>query len=225
MMKLLNICNAWKRHVPYLRPCYSVSPASSPERIAFLRHRRVSMICHSAKEVKVVNDKSLTVIDSARRGCIGRSNEYIVRSVKQLQRLTGPGLVLFPTPLIWIHTTISSEALENTRQMFEYVWANKHILNGMVIDISNFSNPIIRPSIYSYKIAMDYVFRNMIHPFQNEYNIVTPAIMIDGRDIITHEDHLFELHDYALSKCRYVWEKTVFRPNIHLIVDRLFDIE
>jgi hypothetical protein len=175
------------------------------------------MICHNAKEVNVVNQPALTIIDTNRRGSIGRGHgdEYIVHSMKQLQRLPNPG------PLVWIHTTISNQALDETRQMFEYVWANKHILNGIVFHISNFSNPIIRPSIFSYKNALDYVFRNMVHPFQKEYDIVTPAIMIDGREMITREDHLFELHEYALSKCKYV---TAFHPKLNLVVDRLFDV-
>lgn len=226
--QIMNILNAWNKHIPYIRPCYSVSRASSPELLTVLRQHNIPMICHNSKEARLVNHNGLTVMDTIERsrgvrgGGGGRDGrERIIRSMKQFASLTSTATAT-ATP-IWIHTSISNDALDETRRMFEYVWANKYILNGIVFDISNFSNPIILPSIYSYKIALDYVFRNMIHPFYKEYNIVTPAIMMDARDLVTSPHHLFELHEYAMSQCKYLWGKSAFRPKVHLQVDRLFD--
>ena len=223
--QIMNILKVWNKHIPYIRPCYSVSRASSPELLTVLRQHNVPMICHNSKEARLVNHNGLTVMDTVGRGVRGGGagggggggQERIIRSMKQFATTTSTS-----TP-IWIHTTISNDALDETRRMFEYVWANKYILNGIVFDVSNFSNPIILPSIYSYKIAVDYVFRNMIHPFYKEYNIFTPAIMMDARDLVTSPHHLFELHEHAMSQCKYLWGKSAFRPKVHLQVDRLFD--
>lgn len=223
----MNILKVWNKHIPYIRPCYSVSRASSPELLTVLRQHNVPMICHNSKEARLVNHNGLTVMDTVGRGVRGGGagggggggQERIIRSMKQFTATTSTST---STP-IWIHTTISNDALDETRRMFEYVWANKYILNGIVFDVSNFSNPIILPSIYSYKIAVDYVFRNMIHPFYKEYNIFTPAIMMDARDLVTSPHHLFELHEHAMSQCKYLWGKSAFRPKVHLQVDRLFD--
>lgn len=223
----MNILKVWNKHIPYIRPCYSVSRASSPELLTVLRQHNVPMICHNSKEARLVNHNGLTVMDTVGRGVRGGGagggggggQERIIRSMKQFATTTSTST---STP-IWIHTTISNDALDETRRMFEYVWANKYILNGIVFDVSNFSNPIILPSIYSYKIAVDYVFRNMIHPFYKEYNIFTPAIMMDARDLVTSPHHLFELHEHAMSQCKYLWGKSAFRPKVHLQVDRLFD--
>lgn len=218
-----NLRNIWAKHVPYLHPCYAVSRASSHELISFLREHRVQMICHNPREMNIVNNAALTIMDTDGKRTRAAANtsgyEHIIRSVK---RLPGPGAGA--GALVWIHTTVSATGVDETRKMFEYVWANKHILNGIVFNVDNFSNPVLIPSIYSYKIALDYVFRNMILPFQKEYDIVTPAIMMDGRNIITHTDHLIELHEYALSQCQYVWGKSAVRPKLHLMVDRLFDL-
>jgi hypothetical protein len=85
--------------------------------------------------------------------------------------------------------------------MFEHIWAHKLILNGIVFDTRNFSNKnaAISPSMYSYKIAFDFLFRNMIEPFKREYGIHTPCIMIDGRGHITRPEHLHELRHYAFD--------------------------
>ena len=222
----MNILKVWNKHIPYIRPCYSVSRASSPDLLTVLRQHNVPMICHNSKEARLVNHNGLTVMDTVGRGVRGGGGggggggqERIIRSMKQFATTATTST---STP-IWIHTTISNDALDETRRMFEYVWANKYILNGIVFDVSNFSNPIILPSIYSYKIAVDYVFRNMIHPFYKEYNIFTPAIMMDARDLVTSPHHLFELHEHAMSQCKYLWGKSAFRPKVHLQVDRLFD--
>jgi hypothetical protein len=216
--QMAKLYEVWNKYVPYLRPCYSVSRASSPELIEVLRQQRVPLICHNPKEIRRVNDASLTIMECGGKRNV-RGSEHIVGSVNQLERLPRTGA------LVWIHTVVSNDELEQSRQMFEYVWANKHILNGIVFNVSNFSNSVFIPSIYSYKIALDYVFRNMVHPFQKEYGITTPAIMMDGRNVITHTDHLFELHEFALRRCHYLWEKSTERPKIHLLVDALFDKE
>jgi hypothetical protein len=108
--------------------------------------------------------------------------------------------------------------------MFEYIWANKYILNGIVFNVNNFSNPLsyIPPTMYSYKIAFDYLFRNMIHPFEKEYGIPTPAIMIDSRDHITQLRHIHELSSIITGNGMLAMNR---RPELRLILGTLIDNE
>jgi hypothetical protein len=105
--------------------------------------------------------------------------------------------------------------------MFEHIWAHKNILRGFVFNIDNFTDSArgsIPPSIYSYKVAIDYMVRNMTRPFESEYGIQTPCIMLDGRRVITRIKHLEELKmniEPVISSSK----DTEFQ----LIVDDLFD--
>ena len=195
--RLLILFRELGQQMPHVRPCYAVSSASSPAVVSFLREHRIPMICHNARQVSLVGDNSLVI---AGRRFVG-SNECIVRSVGEIAgraspraRALAPPRASAPPPL-WVHTTISHDGIDNTREMFEYIWAHKYIVNGIVFNVNNFSNPLsyIPPTMYSYKIALDYLFRNMIHPFEKEYGIPTPAIMIDARDHITQLRHIHEL--------------------------------
>jgi hypothetical protein len=125
--------------------------------------------------------------------------------------------------MLWVKTAVSNEGVERTREMFEYIWAHKCILNGIVFDIHNFTNGYIPPTMYSYKIATEYVFRNMVLPFEREYGIQTPAIMIDGQDHITQIRHLSELHFYALKETSVINGFTQKKPELRLILGALFD--
>jgi hypothetical protein len=219
---LSKVFQEWNKCVPYIRPVYAVSPASSPDLVSLLRNQRIPMICHNAREVKLVNHTGLVVVDGKRIG----NHECIIRNSKT------PAILTSSIP-VWIHTKISNEGIDQTRKMFEYIWANKYILNGIVFDISNFTHPIqsISPSMYSYKVAMDYIFRNIVYPFQKEYGISTPAIMIDGRNHIHRLQHLYDLHEQGMSQCKHLWEKQphpqphpqVNQMKLHLIVGSLLD--
>ena len=217
------------RELPRVQPCYAVSSASSPAVISFLREHRVPMICHNARQVSLVGDNSLVI---AGRRFVG-SNECIVRSVGDIagraparapappRAPAAPRAPARPPPLLWVHTAISHDGIHNTREMFEYIWAHKYIVNGIVFNVNNFSNPLsyIPPSMYSYKIALDYLFRNIIDPFEKEYGIPTPAIMMDARDHITQMSHLDELHSHIRG---YRQEK---QPAMRLILGALIDNE
>jgi hypothetical protein len=218
------IIREWKKSVPFLRPCYAVSDASSRETISILRENRVPMICDHARHVSFVNDYSL-VIEGRRLG----TNEYIARNVKDLgaraPALASPRAPA--SPPLWIHTSISSEGIETTREMFEYIWAHKLILNGIVFNIHNFADmsAAIPPPMYSYKVAFDYLFRNVIVPFKQEYGIHTPCIMIDGRDHITRVEHLHELRHSAFD-CKTSSVLQLSKDSgieLRLIVDSLLD--
>lgn len=209
------IFREWKTQLPFIQPCYSVSDASSRSIISVMRENRIPMICANPRQVSFVGDDSL-VIENNRFG----RNEYIVRNMNDL--------VSAPTgsPPLWIHTTISHDGIIQTREMFEYIWAHKHILNGIVFDVRNFSDTkgVIKPSMYSYKIAIDYLFRNIIHPFEKEYGIHTPSIMIDGREHITRIEHLNELRYYAFdcaTTAVQICKKN--KMELHLIVGSLID--
>ena len=106
--------------------------------------------------------------------------------------------------------------------MFEYIWAHKYIINGLVFNVNNFSNPLsyIPPTMHSYKIALDYLFRNIIHPFEKEYGISTPAIMMDARDHITQMRHVDEL-----SRSLTGFQMSSGRPELRLILGALIDDE
>ena len=70
---------------------------------------------------------------------------------------------------------------------------------------------------------MDYLLRNIVYPFEKEYGITTPAIMIDGRHHITQMRHLYELREYALSYIPRTNPLYTRCPELRLIVDTLFD--
>ena len=199
-----------KYKLPNIQPCYAVSPASSPAVVSLLREHRIPMICHNTRQASVVADNSLVI---AGRPFVGQANECIVRSVGDIARRA-------PPPLLWLHTTISHDGIEKTREMFEYIWAHKYIVNGIVFDVNNFSNPLsyIPPTMYSYKIALNYLFRNIIHPFEKEYGIPIPSIMIDGRTHITQMSHLDEFHSHIRD-----YQRDHHRTTMRLILGPLID--
>ena len=59
--------------------------------------------------------------------------------------------------------------------------------------------------------------RNIARPFEKEYGIYTPCIMMDGRDTITRSEHLHELKDIIRQPA------TADKRELYLIVDELFD--
>ena len=196
MSHVSNVLNELRRCLPYVTPCYAVSPRSPPNLLSYLREQKVDL----------VYDKD------------------IASSVNDIARaMMTPARARVPTPLLWVKTTISNDGVERTREMFEYVWAHKCILNGIVFDIHNFTNGYIPPTMYNYKVATEYVFRNMVRPFEQEYGIQTPAIMIDGRDHITQLRHLAELHSYALKETSLINGFTQKKPELRLILGALFD--
>ena len=210
------IFREWKTQLPFIKPCYSVSDASSRSIISVMRENRIPMLCANPRQVSFVDDYSL-VIEEKRFG----TNEYIARNMKDLVSCQAAA-----SPPLWIHTTISHDGIMQTREMFEYIWAHKYILKGIVFDVRNFSdkNSSVQPSMYSYKIAIDYLFRNIINPFEKEYGIHTPSIMIDGRDHITRIDHLSELRYYAFDCATTTVQKCKKnKMDLHLIVGSLFD--
>lgn len=221
--KITRVFEEWNKYIPDIRPCYSVSPASSPEVVSMLRDKQITMICRTAKDALLVKDDRLVVMDGKRMGTgmRGGYHESIVRNVKSLQAT----LAASASAPVWIYATISNESVEHTRQMFEYIWANKCILNGIVFNISNFSHSAqhISPSMYSYKIAMDYILRNIVYPFEKEYGIATPSIMIDGRHHITQMRHLYELREYALSYIPRTNPLYTQCPELRLIIGSLID--
>ena len=210
--KITGLFQEWNKNLPHIRPCYSISRRTSLDVISLLREQRIPMICHNARELKMVNDNALVIMDSGKRT---KYAEYIARSMKAFDL---PKSATLP---VWVHTTISNNGIEDTRQMFERIWADKCIFNGIVFDISNFTHPLqsIPPSLYSYKVALDYILRNMVVPFEKEYGITTPAIMMDGRNTIIQMRNLYELNEVALSCVQYRGR----RPELRLIVDSLID--
>lgn len=227
---LNNVIREWKQVLPCVRPCYAVSSSSSNQTISILREHRIPMICKTVGHVSAVNDYALT-IEGQRFG----TNEYISRELKELQsqRLcigTAPLHCVMGSPPLWIYTKISHDGIEHSRKMFEYVWAHKCVLKGIVFDIHNFADKqrgSLPPSIYSYKIAIDYLFKNLVEPFQKEYGIQIPSIMMDGKNHITAMEQLHELstHINTFVKLEHSQQKSLNSksPELCLIVSKLFD--
>lgn len=215
------VLRQWRRHLPLIRPCYAVSNASTYQTISFMREHRIPMLCETVGQSNAVNEYSLTIENTRLNGTgIRVGNEYIAR--KECDILSPIG----STP-IWVYTRISHDGVEHARKMFEHIWAHKYILKGIVFDIRNFTTSVrgsIPPSIYNYKVAIDYVFRNIVRPFEREFGILTPCIMIDGRRHITRIEHLHELRtciDSVLSSSSS--SSTANTTEFQLIVDDIFD--
>jgi hypothetical protein len=204
-----HVLREWKRQLPTIRPCYALSNRSTQQTISLMREYRIPMLCETLGQVSAVNEYTLT-IENTRFG----ENEYIARKLSDMPTIESAA------PL-WIYTKISADGIENSRRMFEHIWAHKNILRGFVFNIDNFTDSArgsIPPSIYSYKVAIDYMVRNMTRPFESGYGIQTPCIMLDGRRVITRIKHLEELKmniEPVISSSK----DTEFQ----LIVDDLFD--
>lgn len=203
------VLREWKRQLPTIRPCYALSYRSTQHTISLMREYRIPMLCKTPGQVSAVNDYTLTIENTHFGG-----NEYIARKLSDMPTIESS------TPL-WIYTKISADGIDNSRRMFEHIWSHKNILRGLVFDIDNFSNSLrgsIPPSIYSYKVAINYIVRNMMRPFESEYGIYTPCIMIDGRRRITHIEHLEQLKmilEPVISISKQI--------DLQLIVDDLFN--
>lgn len=199
------VLREWNNILPYVQPCYAVSDKSTQQTIMSMRNQRIPMICDTPGQVSAVNDYALTIEGH----CFG-NNEYISRNIPSCNSTSQP---------IWIYTKISHDGVEHTRKMFEHIWAHKYILKGIVFDTRNFADTrrgSIQPSMYSYKVAIDYLFRNIIHPFEKEYGIQTPCIMMDGREHVTRIEHLHEVCEHT--------QIFIKPPELRLIVDQLFDV-
>lgn len=202
-----SVLRDWKRIIPYIHPCYALSNSTSKHTISVMREHRIPMLCETPAQVCAVNDYTLT-IEASRFG----NNEYITG------RRTTADATAATLPL-WVYTEISHDGVNETRKVFETIWRHKYILKGIVFDVRNFADTrrsSVKPSLYSYKIAIDYLMRNIVRPFHTEYGIHTPCIMMDGRDNITRPEHLHEIGDIV--------KKTTETTELHLIVDELFDI-
>lgn len=224
--RVSNVLNEIRRSLPYITPYYTVTSISSLQLLSHLHNEKVGMVCNTNEDILRVNQfgPSMRIVDnvsSIQGHHFKTCNEYIVHNVDDIVRCHSSGPT--PTPLLWIKTDISTDGVERTREMFEYIWAHKCILNGIVFDIHNFTNGYIPPTMYSYKVATEYVFRNMVVPFEREYGIQTPAIMIDGQDHITQIRHLAELNSYALKETSMINGFTQKKPELRLILGALFD--
>lgn len=215
-----DVLRVWRQQLPAIRPCYALSNASTHQTIAFMREHRIPMLCETPGQSNAANDYTLT-IENKRFG----GNEYIARKIRDTRR--NDGRVQEWSAPYWVYTRISHDGVEHSRKMFEHIWAHKHILKGVVFDIHNFSGSSrgsVSSPIYSYKIALDYVLRNIVRPFERDYGIMTPCIMMDGRRHITRIEHVEELCaciEPVISVSRETGSGT--GTEFQLIVDDLFD--
>lgn len=214
--RLIDLIRHIRRKLPDVRLCYAVSSSSSPAVISILREHQISMICHNSRQLSLVDDESLVI---AGRRFHSSLQESIVRSVHEIRDEP-------PAPLLWVYSAISNDGVAVSKEMFEYIWARKYILNGIVFNVDNFSNRVsaIPPTMYSYKIGLDYVFRNIIVPFEKEYAIQTPAVMIDARYHITQMSQVDELSSILSERKMSSSSSSSQRcPDLHLILGQIID--
>lgn len=216
-LHISTILREFRRCLPYATPCYAVTANSSPYLLSYLQQENVKLM----KCIRVVAPPPLVTVPPRTLARTGYDpyDELIVRSVNEIESSPPPS----QSPSIWIKSMISNEGVERSRELFEYIWTHKRILNGIVFDIHNFTTGYIPPTMYNYKIATEYVFRNIISPFEREYGIRTPAIMIDGRDHITQLRHLSELHNYAIKETSLIRGFSQKKPELRLMLGSLFD--
>jgi hypothetical protein len=105
--------------------------------------------------------------------------------------------------------------------MFNYVWENKCLYNGLYYDVNDFSNGHIPASVYSHKIAMKYIFSNLF-PHLDEIRLPLYSIHINGCNEITSVQNIIELN--SIFK-QYQIFRNLSRRSIALqmSVDKLFD--
>jgi len=214
--RLIDLIRHIRRKLPDVRLCYAVSSSSSPAVISILREHRIPMICHNSRQLSLVGDESLVI---AGRRFHSSLQESIVRSVHEIRVEPSP-------PLLWVYSAISNDGVAVSKEMFEYIWARKYILNGIVFNVNNFSNRIstIPPTMYSYKIGLDYVFRNIIVPFEKEYAIQTPAVMIDARNHITQMSQVDELSSILSERKMSLSSQSSQQcTDLHLILGQIID--
>jgi hypothetical protein len=107
--------------------------------------------------------------------------------------------------------------------MLNYIWENKCIYNGLFYNLDNFSTGHIPPSLYSHKIALDYVIRNVL-PYADEIGLRTYTIHIDGGREFINASSLTDIHS-VFNDAPHIMRNLARRGiSLQASVDRMFDV-
>lgn len=222
----------FRKYLPYIQPHYAVSRITTPQTINYFNTENVGIICRSSDHIHKVADVStlnikrsnniICHIPSINKLNIMISNnanvtEFIVDNIADLKRISDYS----PSAAFWLKAKISHDGISTIKPMFDYMWAYKRLYCGLVYNINNFYTGDIPPSMYSHKIAVDYLLRNVIS-YSDELGIQTPALHIDGRTDFTNISQFSDIHD-VLTKSRLVQHLETRNIKVHATLGTIFD--
>jgi len=191
------VLNEWKSAIKYVKPFYTVSYSSPLQLINLLHQKDVGFISNSPIYNKlslsnniICNNPLRTTTDIIYAKNAGVS-QYTVSTIDELLRVHA----YLPNACFWVKAHISKEGTAASIKMFNYIWEQKCLYNGICYNINNFSNAKlgVQPSMYSHKIAIEYLFRNELS-YTESIGLRTTNIHIEGGREFVNITCLSELH-------------------------------
>lgn len=181
-----------KKQIPYIKPIYSMSRVLTQNKtpnhqsccenmLNYLKAEKVGFICHSMNDIQRAIPYSGNIICNTQNRTrhdimVSKSVnicEFIVSNIAELRLIHEH----HPCASFRINTSISYEGVATSKKMIDYIWQHKCLYNGLMYDIGKFSNGMIPPPMYSHKIAIDYLLRNIID-YSSQIGIQTHSIHI-----------------------------------------------
>ena len=148
-----------------------------------------------------------------------RVSEYTVANIDEMKKVH----TFMPNAAFWVKTNVSPNGVSNAKQMLNYIWENKCIYNGLFYNIDNFSTGHIPPSMYSHKIALDYIDRTVLS-YADEIGLRTYMIHIDGGREFINASSLTDIHS-VFNDAPHILRNLERRGiSLQASVDTLFDL-
>lgn len=228
LRNISNVLQQWKTTVPYITPFYKASINSPQHLLQHFANSNIGVVCSSSTQIcnaspyvcntLICNTPTRTSIEIL-YSKHSRVSEYTVANIDELKKVH----TFMPNAAFWVKTCVSPSGVNDAKQMLNYIWENKCIYNGLFYNIGNFSTGHIPPSMYSHKIAIDYVIRNVL-PYADEIGLRTYAIHIDGGREFINASSLSDIH-LVFSDAPHIM-RNLERRGIALqaSVDRVFDV-
>lgn len=222
------ILQQWTTTIPYITPFYKVSTNSPPLLMQHFANSNIGFVCGSSTHICnavpyvsntiICNNPIRTNIDIL-YSKTSRVSEYAVANINELKQVH----TFMPNAAFWLKTRISPNGVNDAKQMLNYIWENKCIYNGLFYNLDNFSTGHIPPSIYSHKIAIDYVIRNVL-PYADEIGLRTYTMHIDGGREFANTHSLTDIHSVFDDSPHIL--RNLARRGIVLqaSVDRIFEL-
>ena len=114
--------------------------------------------------------------------------QYVVANHSELNRIHA----ILPNAIFWVKTKITPEGVEESKKMIDYIWEHKCLYNGIYYDMKQFSNGHLPAPVYSHKIALNYICRN-VFPYLDELGLHTDAIHINGTNEVNNMQNMINL--------------------------------
>jgi hypothetical protein len=114
--------------------------------------------------------------------------QYVVANQSELKRIHA----ILPNAIFWVKTKITPDGVEESKKMIDYIWEHKCLYNGIYYDMKQFSNGHLPAPVYSHKIALNYIFRN-VFPYLDELGIQTDTIHINGSKEVNNMQNMLNL--------------------------------